>query len=232
MYEAFFDVPPPSPPQIISFNADDWQSIDIYSPERKRHKIRGPAKKRKKGPNPTSSASTSSHSSQPVPVLSEPRPPDPDMPIQMGTQIDEASPGRTLLSDSELPGGDIDTSVDYMGETGLDGAGLTSQGSNAASPYMMFVEAVFTGECDFWQLSRNLFIVNGWCHRTKAPTWMFYHLQMVVVGIERKCHCLCPEGKKSDDCFHTCFLQEYGDEMFPVDHRMTGKPCIQIEHPI
>ncbi|KDR65237.1 hypothetical protein GALMADRAFT_50349, partial [Galerina marginata CBS 339.88] len=89
--------------------------------------------------------------------------------------------------------------------------------------YLSFVEAVLAAECDFWQLSRNLFIVNGWNREANAATSTFYHLHMVVVGTERRCHCLCPEGRQNNQCIHVRFLLDHGDEKFPIDHRMTGK---------
>jgi hypothetical protein len=36
--------------------------------------------------------------------------------------------------------------------------------------YLAFVDAVLSDDCSFYQLNRNIFVVNGWNHKKKEPS--------------------------------------------------------------
>ncbi|KAF8871836.1 hypothetical protein BD779DRAFT_1453446 [Infundibulicybe gibba] len=82
--------------------------------------------------------------------------------------------------------------------------------------YEIFVESVLANECAVYQLSDNLFIVNGWDPRSKMSTAAWYHLQAESVGVELNVVCLCPQAKTDNlRCYHTRFVREYQNERFP-----------------
>ncbi|KDR76770.1 hypothetical protein GALMADRAFT_67161 [Galerina marginata CBS 339.88] len=81
--------------------------------------------------------------------------------------------------------------------------------------YEYFVEAVQAEECGFWQLSKTLFIANGWDIRTNTPTPLWYHLTRVKTANGQEIACFCPEARVCTDCLHIRFLQIHGPERFP-----------------
>jgi len=90
--------------------------------------------------------------------------------------------------------------------------------------FLTFVQSVLAEECSFWQLSRTLFVVNGWDIKSGSASSTWYHVHQVITGIGKSIACFCPMGKQSkNDCFHVHFLQQHGDEKFPIDMRMPGK---------
>ncbi|KDR65901.1 hypothetical protein GALMADRAFT_31167, partial [Galerina marginata CBS 339.88] len=80
--------------------------------------------------------------------------------------------------------------------------------------YEFFVEPVQAEECGFWQLSKTLFIGNGWDIRTNTSTMSWYHLTRVRTANGDEISCLCPEARVCEDCLHSRFLREHGHERF------------------
>ncbi|KAF9552825.1 hypothetical protein CPC08DRAFT_646420 [Agrocybe pediades] len=89
----------------------------------------------------------------------------------------------------------------------------TSPVSDSES-YQHFLEAVFSEDCAYYQLSEHLFVVNGW-NSTSNASISWYHLQQVSIGSENVVVCMCPKDGVSDRCFHVRFMHEYGLERFP-----------------
>ncbi|KAK7055857.1 hypothetical protein R3P38DRAFT_3385700 [Favolaschia claudopus] len=87
--------------------------------------------------------------------------------------------------------------------------------------YGDFVDAVLEESSAFWQISKSLFIVNGWdtkrhCSKARTDTW--YHVQSTKVGSETINVCTCPQSSTSDSkCVHEYLLEEYGADLFPEE---------------
>lgn len=102
--------------------------------------------------------------------------------------------------------------------------------------YEKFVDAVLADECAVYQISDNLFVVNGWDQRlnmsmvsiqlliymlrtecqAKNAQVSWYHLQMTIIGLEIIVVCLCPQARADNtSCYHTRFVREYQSEKFP-----------------
>lgn len=217
-----FDEPPPSPIEHVSFDPEIFSvGPDIISPKRKQRKSKGPSTKKRKV---SKIASTAVASSQGESRTADTRPHSEEI-----TQAADVSQNSTPIEEDLFSVGfpastcrpSANGSYDSYDDQINHNTKLQTKSDN--SPYEAFVEAVFAAECDLWQISRNLFIVNGWNREANTATNTFYHLQMVLVGVERRCHCLCPEGKQVDECFHIRFIKDHGDEKFPANHRMTGE---------
>ncbi|KDR73877.1 hypothetical protein GALMADRAFT_45477, partial [Galerina marginata CBS 339.88] len=81
-----------------------------------------------------------------------------------------------------------------------------------------FIESVFAAECVISQLTKQLFVVNGWTSASRnvnASINNWYHLDRLTVGSDRIIVCMCPAGRSRASCFHSQFMLEYGQERFP-----------------
>ncbi|KAF9521277.1 hypothetical protein CPB83DRAFT_900904, partial [Crepidotus variabilis] len=95
--------------------------------------------------------------------------------------------------------------------------------------YLVFLEAVSSGECAFYQLNQVMFVANGWnIHKSEAHGW--YHLQSASIGLTDTVTvvCMCPEYRNRDHCFHQRFLLDYGKQTFPVGHLFNENPSSTI----
>ncbi|KAJ7740000.1 hypothetical protein DFH07DRAFT_751867 [Mycena maculata] len=88
--------------------------------------------------------------------------------------------------------------------------------------YEEYTEAILQEGGSFYQIGRDLFVVNGWDDRTKQSKTSWYHLQRTVIGVDIVIVCRCPLATPDNPCVHERFLSEYGDEMFPADEEFTA----------
>ncbi|PPQ83592.1 hypothetical protein CVT26_001389 [Gymnopilus dilepis] len=209
-----FDEPPPSPTVAISWDLADFSpGLEIISPKRKQRVERGRSKKRQKKRLPSespvrkSSESKNKHSEKVTRSLSD---------NVTNSAINESDGHIDQLSQCYLD--DLSPDVPCPTEGQYQRADIL-EATKTKPAYASFKEAVFTEELDFWQISRTLFIVNGWDRQQNTATSTYYHLQMTLNGKKKNCHCVCPE-KNSDKCLHIKFLEDHGDDRFPVDERL------------
>ncbi|TFK63217.1 hypothetical protein BDN72DRAFT_735812, partial [Pluteus cervinus] len=81
--------------------------------------------------------------------------------------------------------------------------------------YLAFIEGVEGGTCGFYQLTREVFVVQGWDNRLPATaTDKWYHLNRLQVGTENVYTCFCP-ASNSAECIHQRYLCQYGSSRFP-----------------
>ncbi|KAK7030574.1 hypothetical protein R3P38DRAFT_3511249, partial [Favolaschia claudopus] len=84
--------------------------------------------------------------------------------------------------------------------------------------YGDFVDAVLEESSAFWQISKSLFIVNGWDTKRHCSKDTWYHVQSTKVGSETINVCTCPQSSTSDSkCVHEYLLEEYGADLFPEE---------------
>lgn len=214
--------PPPSPTERISYNPQKFSAgPDIFSPKRKQWGSTGPPTKRKVAKIALKTTAGSSKS-----LVAQTKARSADTGQGIGTNR-EPAPVENDFFPADSPTSIYQELSNEMAIFGYNKIGRTKDEiqtiQSEDTAYGAFVDAVFASECDFWQISRNIFIVNGWNQEAKTATNTFYHLQMVIVGVERRCHCLCPAGKQVDECFHIRFIKDHGEDKFPADHRMTGR---------
>jgi len=99
-------------------------------------------------------------------------------------------------------------------------------------PYEHYADAALADCCGFFQITKTLFVVQGWDAKRQRSTvsrhhfqgyvnssldyfqTAWHHLQRVRIGDDICVACFCPQ---SSQCFHERFLREYQDEKFPED---------------
>ncbi|KAJ7753387.1 hypothetical protein DFH07DRAFT_774137 [Mycena maculata] len=94
--------------------------------------------------------------------------------------------------------------------------------------YEEYTEAILQEGGSFYQIGRDLFVVNGWDDRTKQSKTSWYHLQRTVIGVDIVIVCRCPLATPDNPCVHERFLSEYGDEMFPADEEFTADRAADV----
>ncbi|KAJ7739668.1 hypothetical protein DFH07DRAFT_752074 [Mycena maculata] len=84
--------------------------------------------------------------------------------------------------------------------------------------YKDYVDSVQEDGASFIQISKNMFVVNGWDAKRKRSKDAWYHIQQSNIGPETVYVCTCPSSNADGiDCVHEYLLKEYGVELFPGD---------------
>ncbi|KAJ7446823.1 hypothetical protein B0H11DRAFT_1745441 [Mycena galericulata] len=90
-----------------------------------------------------------------------------------------------------------------------------------ASDYSVFAEAVGIGMVGFFQISKTLFVCEGWDRRRQGTNGHWYHIQ-VLDGWETIIVCTCTMEKP---CLHELFLIEQRAEVFPAEDYQDDVTC-------
>ena len=201
-----FDSPPPSPTIAVAFS--DESKTHNPTPKRKARQVNTAPKRIRKNTIPSAASSSSN-------------------------QIPTNSEGLSLLSINTSPDWEYDLQTAQEYNTGAypdtyaqygDTMSLAQNNNCVDQGYAQFVESVMGEECAFWQISRTLFVTNGWDAKTCTTTPYWYHIQQVPTGTGKSIACLCPESSKHwVECFHIRFLKDFGDERFPPDMHLSGE---------
>jgi hypothetical protein len=143
--------PPPSPPPAIKFQLihDVRQETADTPPRRKRSATVGGRKKQKIGDHRKLTACNDSEDRETFWV---------DNHCQMFTDNDQDS--EAFWDDNNFQ---LFTDTDQDGEA-------TECQEEEPEGYSAFVDAVLAGECALYQLTKSLFIVNGWDCKAEAAT--------------------------------------------------------------
>ncbi|PPQ69415.1 hypothetical protein CVT26_002453 [Gymnopilus dilepis] len=203
-----YDDPPPQPTERITFEVDSAHNeANIVSPVRKQRRPKASIKRMKLGHGATSTFGASTESQNCPTTRSK------DQKVKASSDINTHQDIGPLEMDTSPPPSSPDfpahSTPGILSDEAVVEPQNMVQNSIGEASYDAFVDSVLSAESDFWQISRNLFIVNGWNKESNIGTNTFYHLQMVVIGLKRDCHCLCPDGREGDECFHIRFLADY-----------------------
>lgn len=154
---------PDSPIQVAYENAE-YSMLDMAhtTPQRKMRKPYQPqGQKRKRHVNESSRAKTSNipgKTSAPVSY--------PESPVRLKDKISNVSDIATETEALQTDSLDPDEEFNWEWE------GLTqiAPETNPIDGYSAFVDAVLSEDCPFFQLNRNIFVVNGWNHKKKEAS--------------------------------------------------------------
>jgi hypothetical protein len=153
--------------------------------------------------------------------------------VSVETFPDSMGLGRPMWQD------DSDTSAQNRSKESWGELAPTSS-TNASSestgqgidPYEYYADATLADCCGFFQISKNIFVVQGWDAKGQRSTvsghdfqdyvessldyfqTSWHHIQRVRIGDNICVACSCHQ---SSQCFHERFLREYQEEKFPED---------------
>ncbi|CAK5268016.1 unnamed protein product [Mycena citricolor] len=220
------NTPPPSPTAVIRLgnvaNSSKTVSIsqspqpDLTTPTRKRRPLEDRPRMR----------STAK-------LIPPPIAPDDDLEVAWDTAADELAVGSEPVWNS--PVRPQAAREEFREEQDWGEVGAASDG------YAAFCEAILEDGGAFYQISEELFVVHGWdahawtlkvredCElyakvADKRVKTSWHHLQRSIIGANAVTVCLCPTARTSLEhvCVHTRFLDDHGDEHFPVNVQGNG----------
>ncbi|KAJ6477493.1 hypothetical protein DFH09DRAFT_951952 [Mycena vulgaris] len=90
--------------------------------------------------------------------------------------------------------------------------------SDPEEGYNEYTDSVLEDGTSFFQIAKNMFIVNGWDAKTRRSKATWYHVQRSTIGLNAVYVCTCPASNADGvHCVHEHLLKEYGLELFPED---------------
>lgn len=132
--------------------------------------------------------------------------------------------------------------IDYIDSAANDFTVEEQNGSIENLGYSEYMDSVLEDGTAFFQISKTLFVVNGWDSKKMCSKVIFllagwedhnsnfiqdtwYHVQRLSIGSEIIHVCTCPATKDSNrsSCVHEFLLKEHGMELFPEDGALPGK---------
>ncbi|KAK7055927.1 hypothetical protein R3P38DRAFT_3304967 [Favolaschia claudopus] len=90
--------------------------------------------------------------------------------------------------------------------------------------YDAYVESVLDESTGFFQIARDMFVVNGWDAKAKRSKDTWYHVQQSKIGSEVVIVCTCPTSKPDYTCQHEYLLLEHGSFLFSSE----GSPLLDM----
>ncbi|CAK5271714.1 unnamed protein product [Mycena citricolor] len=187
--------PPPSPPALIllsSFQSPPSCHV-AQTPTRKRRRVEQAPRKSRAYP----------------PVYEQP---ESELDVSWDQAADELlrgsqpewnTPSRARFNLEDIMASTPNEATKTCEETSLAG-------------YSEFCELILEDGGAFFQITRDLFVSNGWDPERKSLKASWNHLQRSVIGDAEVIVCQCPLARNDDNglCVHTRFLQEEGHEHF------------------
>ncbi|KAK7030894.1 hypothetical protein VNI00_014004 [Paramarasmius palmivorus] len=95
-----------------------------------------------------------------------------------------------------------------------------AQMADNESSFETYVEMVTSGCAKFIQITKIVYVVQGWKRQEHELSEEFYHLEARNVGDHLRLVCLCPDAKKDRLCVHQLFYLEFRDDMFHENEQL------------